>query len=71
MTSMLAILGFAVLFAVFGLLAPGEGRVGCGGGSCALEEGGEACGSCPHDGEGWEWKADGAPMGRPSVEIER
>lgn len=71
MTSVLAILGFAVLFAVFGLLAPGEEKAGCGGGSCALEDGGDACGECPHDGKGWSWKPGGAPADRPTVEVRR
>lgn len=67
--SVLAILGFAVLFGVFGLLAPGEEATGCGGG-CALKDGGDACGSCPHEGDGWDWKPDGVPTDRPTVEIE-
>ena len=40
MTTILGILGFAALFAAFGLLAPALGRKSCHG-----EEGG-SCGSC-------------------------
>ena len=42
MTTLVAVLGFVVLFVVFGFV-PGEGARGCGGGSC----GGDACDACP------------------------
>lgn len=65
MTTVLAIGGFAVLFAIFGLMAPGEAGGGCGGGSC----GGGDCASCPHDDEGnggWSWKDDRSSTDRAS-----
>lgn len=43
MTTVLAILGIAVLFALFGLLSRGR-RLSCGGGSCTAAPGG--CGGC-------------------------
>ena len=42
MTTVLAILGIAVLFALFGLLSRGR-RLSCGGGSCTAAGG---CGGC-------------------------
>jgi hypothetical protein len=43
MTTVLVILGIAVLFALFGLLSRGR-RLSCGGGSCTAAPGG--CGGC-------------------------
>ena len=43
MTTVLVILGIAVLFALFGLLSRGH-RLSCGGGSCTAAPGG--CGGC-------------------------
>ena len=45
MTTLVALLGFVVLFVVFGLV-PGERTRGCGGGTC----GGEGCDTCPREG---------------------
>ncbi len=43
MTTLLAILGAAALFALFGLFMRGR-RLSCGGGSCTAAAGG--CGGC-------------------------
>ncbi len=40
MSAVLAVLGFAVLFGAFGLLAPALRRKGCSGGSCGSCGGG-------------------------------
>jgi hypothetical protein len=43
MTTVLGILGFAVLFAAFGLLAPALARRRCDGGGCASCPSGTEC----------------------------
>lgn len=58
MTAVLAVLGFALLFALFPVIGGRSARRegGCGGEGeddrCARFEGGAGCGACPHAGGG-------------------